>query len=367
MVDLFETIITNEAKKNVNEVLNSGFLNQGKFVDSLEDKLEKEFWLKNVVSLNSCTSSLHLSLLLSNVKKGDKIITSPQSFISTGLSILMCGAEPIFCDVDIFGNLNPNTIQEEDLIKSKAVLFTNWAGNIADLEKLNVLAKKYNLSLISDSAHALGANYKQSVVGDCKYTDFDCFSLQCIKSLTSGDGGLLCCKNEEDKEKAIKLRWFNISKKNIQRNENGERIFDIDSIGFKYHLNDFCASLAVGNLHNLKGRINKRYAYAQIYNNRLKDIHGIINLPIFEDRKNSFWLYNFLVENRNGLIKKLRDNNIMASTVDTRIDKYTLFKPYQRDLPGMDYFEEHQLSIPCISSMEIDDVVRICDIIKEGW
>jgi perosamine synthetase len=366
MIPLFETIITPLAKKYVNEVLDSTFLNQGKFVDLLEESLENDFWLKNVVTTNSCTSALHLSLILSEVKSGDKVIISPQTFISTGLAVLMCGATPIFSDIDIYGNLDPSKLKKEDLKQSKAILFTNWGGMPAKLEELSLIAKQFNIKLISDSAHALGATYKQSVIGDCRYTDFDCFSMQCIKSLTSGDGGILCCKNDEDKIKASKLRWFGIDKKNVKRNENGERIFDITELGYKYHLNDFGGSLAYGNLDGLKQRLNKKYAYANIYNNRFKGVNGILNLPM-SDSKSSFWLYTMLVENRDSLIKKLNSAGVAASVVDTRIDRKSLFNTMNLDLPGQDFFEAHQLSIPCTSQMSVDDVIFICDQIKEGW
>jgi perosamine synthetase len=367
MIPLFETIITPKAKQLVNQVLDSGFLNQGKMVDEFEKQLSEQFWLHNPVTLNSCTSALHLALVLAGVKKGDKVLLPPQTFISTGLAVLMVGAEPIFSDIDERGNLDASKIREKDLEQAKAIICVHWGGYPCDLGRLLDKTCDTEKFLIEDAAHAFGSSYKSSVIGDCKYADFCCFSLQSIKSLTSADGGILCCGAQSWKERAEKLRWFGIDKKKVQRNENGERIFDLDELGFKYHMNDYTAALGLGNLDGLKARLNLKYAYAQIYNNRLAKVPGVISLPIPGDNKPSYWLYTLLVENRDSLIKKLNSAGVAASVVDTRIDRKSLFNTMNLDLPGQDFFEAHQLSIPCTSQLSVDDVIFICDKIKEGW
>ncbi len=369
MIPLFETIITPKAKQLVNEVLESGFLNQGKMVDEFEKQLEHQLWLRNPVTLNSCTSSLFLALKMSGVGEGDKVIIPAQTFISTGLAVLMCGAEPIFCDIDERGNIDADKLFElTNKVYPRAVICVHWGGYPANLSKIKMIIDDINdCVLIEDAAHAIGANYRQSVIGDCKYSDFCCFSLQSIKSLTTADGGILCSRHPQHKKRAEKLRWFGIDKKNVQRNENGERVFDLDELGYKFHMNDYTAALGLGNLDGLKMRINKRYAYAQIYNNRLKDVPGIISLPLSGDNKPSYWLYTLLVKDRNNLINKLRSAGVASSTVDTRIDTKKVFNKGKLDLPGQDYFEAHQLSIPCLSSMSIDDVNLIVETIKSGW
>jgi perosamine synthetase len=369
MISLFETIITPKAKKLVNQVLDSGFLNQGKIVDEFEKQLEEQLWMENPVTLNSCTSALHLALIISGVKKGDKVILPAQTFISTGLAVLMADAEPIFCDIDERGNIDTQRAFELAIRhEPRAIIGVHWAGYPCDLQGLLDCCTHIgnnNCKLIEDAAHAIGANYRNSTIGDCAYSDFCCFSLQSIKSLTTADGGILCSKSSKDK--ISKLRWFGIDKKQVQRNENGERIFDLDELGYKYHMNDYTAALGLGNLEGLKERINRRYGYAQIYNQRLEGTSGIISLPVPKDNKPSHWLYTMLVENRNNLILKLKSCGVMASTVDTRIDRKSVFNTRDLYLPGQNRFEAKQVSIPCTSSMSLDDVNYIIEKIKEGW
>lgn len=363
-MELFTTTVTEQAKKNVNDVLDSGFLNQGKYVDLFEEKL-KGFGLANPLTLNSCTSALHLALLLSGVDVGDEVILPPQTFISTGLAILMCRGTPIFADVDVNGNLDPEDLKKKITYKTKAVMVVHWGGTPAQMTEIHNICRAKGLWLIEDAAHALGAWNEGRNIGSCGLSDFCCFSLQSIKSLTSGDGGILCLNDCHYNliEKARLMRWFGMDKKNVVRNENGEREVNVEMLGFKAHMNDYTASLALGNCEGLNERLMKRRAIAQLYNDCLKNVEKIHK---FGKAESSYWLYTIRVKNRVSFIKKLKAKGIPASTVDTRIDKNKIFGgPF--DLPGQAQFEATQISIPCHHKLTLDDILLIINTINEGW
>jgi perosamine synthetase len=362
-MNLFETTITKEAIENVNKVLLSEKLNQGPMVSEFECALHFDLGMKNPVTLNSCTSSLHLALLLSYIGPGDEVILPPQTFIATGLAILMCGAKPVFADVDQNGNLDPTDIERHITKKTKAVIVVHWGGVPAQMSELQKVCRAKGLWLIEDAAHAIGAKYAGETIGSCSLSDYCCFSLQAIKTLTTGDGGILCCKFEDKYNEAIRRRWFGIDKTNVVRNENGEREINVKELGFKYHMNDISAALGLGNLCGLEERINKRIAIANLYNQSLKDVSTPF-LGKYEEP--SYWLYTIRVGERDDFIKKLRSKGIPASVVDTRIDKNEIFGgPFE--LPGQKEFEEHQVSIPCHDRLTIDDVLLIIDTINSGW
>jgi perosamine synthetase len=366
MISLFETIITPKAKQLVNEVLDSTFLNQGPIVDKFEAALTEQLHFKNPISLNSCTSSLFLALKLAGVELGDKVIIPPQTFVATGLAVLSVGAIPVFCDVDLNGNISLEDLQNCVTKNTKAVIVVHWGGFPADLKPIYEFCSANNIKVIEDAAHALGAEYLDTYIGDCTYSDYCCFSLQAIKALTSGDGGVLCCRNNYDRIRAEKLRWFGIDKKNIVRNENGERAFDITEIGYKLHMNDLTAAIGLGNLEGLENRLKIKEFHATAYDWSFRMTDNLQTAYAKYSCKPSNWLYTIKVKNRNRLIKKLKDNGIQASTVDTRIDKYTIFKgPYE--LPKQEWFEATQVSIPCTSSLTIDEQVKITHLINEGW
>jgi dTDP-4-amino-4,6-dideoxygalactose transaminase len=371
MINIFECIVTNKAKQYVNEVLDSTDLNQGKYTDLFEEKLKQEWGLTNSLTLNSCTSGLFLALKLAGIGQGDEVLLPAQTFIATGLAVLMVNGIPRFTDIDHNGNISLDSIRLKTSNKTKAIIVVHWGGIPSDLKEIYRYCLSHNLKLIEDAAHGFGATYRNSIIGDCKYSDFCTFSTQSIKSLTTGDGGILCCKSEEDKEKAIRLRWFGMSKKNVQRGPNGNRIGDISEIGYKFHQNNINSAIGLGNLDGLRERLEVKYRRAMRYNTELFGLDGI-TLPIVGyPCKPSYWLYTIKADRRDDLIKKLSENGIQASTVDTRIDVNSVFcgntEQKAQYLPGQEWFDKNQLSVPCTSSMTDDDQTKILSIIKSGW
>lgn len=363
-MELFNTFVSERSKELVQEVLDSTFLNQGKYVDLFELRLCNELYMTNPVTLNSCTSSLHLALILSGVKAGDEVILPPQTFIATGLAVLMVGAIPVFADVDKNGNISAMSVQEKISSKTKAVIAVHWGGIPTHMLPLAMLCRQMNIKLIEDAAHAIGAQYVNSFIGDCQYSNFCCFSLQSIKNLTTGDGGILCCKSLDDYNRAIKLRWFGMDKKSVQRGPTGERLSEVKELGYKYHMNDVSAAIGLGNLDSLKSRINISRSYADLYYERLKHLN--LGFPIVEDRmKPSYWFYPLRSTARDFLVKKLNEKGIPASTIDRRVDNHPVFKKYQTSLVGQDAYDSRQFALPCHSQLTIDNVIYIIDSIKE--
>jgi perosamine synthetase len=361
MIELFETRITAKAKQLVNEVLDSGFLNQGKMVDELEKTLARDWGLRNPVTLNSCTSSLHLALILSGVEPGDDVILPAQTFIATGLAVLMVGAKPCFVDINDDGNISPTEIEKRISCRTKAIIVVHWGGTKADMLEINKIAKKHNLKVIEDAAHAFG---QRDSIGGCIQSDFCCFSLQSIKTLTSADGGILCCKSFGDYERAIKLRWFGMDKKSVVRNELGERISNVSELGYKYHMNDYSAALALGNLYGLGDALQRRSDIGMKY------YYAFRNHPNFIPASYSVaprWLYTCLADRRDDLILYLKRHFIQASKVDSRIDKNDIFSKHYLRLINQEKFEERQVSIPCTSKMTDEDVQRVINTIEDFY
>jgi len=362
-MNLFDTYVDEESKRLVSEVLNSGYLNQGKMVDTLESKLESELWFKNPLTINSCSNSLYLALLLAGVKEGDEVILPPQTFIATGLAILWHKAIPVFADVDSNGNLSPVDFYRKITPKTKAVIPVHWSGIPCEMDLIWEVAQNKGIKVIEDAAHALGAWYKSTPIGGCAYSDFCCFSLQAIKTLTAGDGGILCCRSDEDKERGVRLRWFGIDKKNVQRGPTGDRLMNPQEIGYKFHMNDVAAAIALGNLKTLKERVNKQRENASIYLNRLKDYP--IVLPIIRDCDPAYWFFQLKISNRDYFVSQLREKGIPASTVDRRIDNLDLFKKYKTELSITNYYDNFQFAVPCHSQLTTNEVIKVIDTIKE--
>jgi perosamine synthetase len=365
-MNFFHTHVSPHAVESATEVLKSGWLSEGHIVKEFEAALSSHLGLSNPVTVNSGTSALHLALSLCGVGLGDEVILPAQTFVATGLAILMQGAAPVFADIDpLTGNLLPTSVAERITSRTKAVIPVHWGGYPCELDEINAIAEQHGLTVIEDAAHALGATYRQRPIGSV--SRFTAFSFQAIKHLTTGDGGALCCIDEKDAEAAFVRRWFGIDRANSKSSILGERIYDIEEVGYKYHLNDLAAAVGLGNLNDFDARLSRRQQIGAYYREQLREGSGL-QLPRCEDdRTHAYWLFTLLVERREDFIQRLAERGIPASVVHLRIDHNSVFGGLRNDLPGQTEFNERQIAIPSHEGLSGEDVELICTVINEGW
>lgn len=365
-MDFFTSYINQQAKDRVAQVLESGFISEGKMVVEFESALRTDLGLKNPVTLNSCTTALHLAVVLAGVGPGDEVIVPPQTFVATGLAPLMQFATPVFADIDpCTGNLSVESFKDKITERTRAVIPVHWAGYPCDLDEIQTVADQHGISVIEDAAHAIGAIYKGGPIGSI--SRFTCFSFQAIKHVTTGDGGALCCTDDWDAKEAVIRRWFGIDRAGSKPSILGEREYDISMLGYKYHLNDIGAALGLGNLSDFSDRLARRQRIGEQYRRELAEVAGIELLEAKPDRTHSYWMFTTKVEGREGLIRKLIENDCIASVVHLRIDSNSVFGGQTPDLPGMEEFNEKQISLPVHEGLTEEDIARIIKTIKSGW
>jgi perosamine synthetase len=365
-INFFNTFIHKEANKYINEVLTNSFLSEGRLVKEFEQKLNQEFNILNPVAVNSGTTALHLALILAGVTEGDEVILPAQTFVSTGLVILQQKATPVFADINYDdGNISPISIRTKITNKTKAIIVVHWAGYPCDMDEISSIAKEYNIPVIEDAAHALGAKYKGEYIG--AISDFTCFSFQAIKHLTTGDGGLVACKSNDKTNEAFKRRWFGIDRANSEPSILGERSFQLNVLGFKYHMNDYCAALGLANLLDFNLRYKYRSEIVQYYDQELKDFDGISLFNKSLDRFSANWLYGFHVHDREKFIRHMKKANIPVSVVHQRIDKYEIFKGETEGLYNQEKFDKTQIHIPIHDAITKENSNYIIEQIKKGW
>ena len=365
-MEFFNTHISEKAIALANQVLQSGWLSEGRMVKEFEESLTDHLGLKNPVALNSGTSALHLALAIAGVQPDDEVILPAQTFVATGLVILMQYAKPVFADIQYkTGNIDPNSIREKITDKTKAIMPVHWGGYPCDMDEINAITQDHNLAIIEDAAHALGATYKSKPIG--AISQFTAFSFQAIKHLTTGDGGALCCLDDSDYHRAKTRRWFGIDRTNSKPSILGEREYDITEVGYKYHMNDLAAAIGLGNLEDFLLGLQRRREIANVYINELKNVPGLDLLDYQEDRESAYWLFTILVENRVNFIKKLQSFGIPASVVHLRIDHNSVFGGITPNLPNQEKFNENQVCIPINESLSEENTQKIVTIIKQGW
>jgi perosamine synthetase len=365
-MEFYNTHISKRSIELVTQVLTSTWISEGKVVEEFEKALAAKLGVQNPVTVNSGTSSLHLALAVAGVGPGDEVILPAQTFISTGLVILMQGATPVFADIDpMTGNISPQSIAKKVSEHTKAIMPVHYGGYPCDMDEINKIAAEHNLIVVEDAAHALGATYKGRPIGTL--SRFTAFSFQAIKHLTTGDGGMLCCQHADDANLARKLRWFGIDRLNDKPTVLGEREYDLKSIGFKYHMNNLAAAIGLGNLEDFAPRLKRRQQIGAYYREKLGNVPGLKLLQIDNKRTHAYWLFTMLVENRLDFIRKLGDNGIPASVVHLRIDHNTVFGGAHDDLPGQAEFNENQIAIPIHEGLSDGDIERIVSVIQSGW
>lgn len=348
------------------EVLKSTFVSAGKMADEFEDQLAKKRGITRPLTVNSGTSALYLALAVAGVKPGDEVIIPAQTFIATGLVVLMHYARPVFADIQYkTGNIDPDSVRQKITDKTRAIIPVHWGGYPCDLDEINAIAMENNLAVIEDAAHALGAEYKGNPIGSI--SRFTAFSFQAIKHLTTGDGGALCCLREKDYYQAKRRRWFDIDRENAKPSILGDREYDAINVGYKCHMNDIAAAIGIGNLDDVPSNLKRRREIAAHYWSELADVPGLELLDHKNDRKSAYWFFGLLVEHRLKFIEKLKEKGVPASIIHLRIDNNSVFGGIKNDLPNQEKFNENQVAIPTHNGLSDDDVDLIIRSVKSGW
>jgi len=364
-MDFFETNISEEAKQEVTKILDHGWISAGREVELFEEELHK-FGLVRPVTVNSGTTSLFLALKAAGVGEGHEVIIPPQTFVATGFAVLYTGAKPVFADIDYEnGNISVESIYRKISDRTKAIIPVHWAGYPCDMDDINNLARKFRLKVIEDAAQAFGALHRGRILGGAT-SDFTCFSFQAIKTLTTGDGGCICCKDKNDYNSIKLMRWFGIERK-AAPSILGEREFDLTNLGYKAHMNNIAAALGIGNLKRIKNVLVHHRNIAAIYQSELNKIDGLKLMKYKPNHLSSYWFFPILVKKRVDFIQRLRKEGVPTSVVHLGIDKYTIFGGKDESLVNQRLFDENQINLPINTKVSEDDAYKICDFIKSGW
>jgi len=360
------------------KVLRSDWITQGPKVKEFEDVLCKYTGAKYAVCVCNATAALHLACIVAGINIGDEVITPPITFVATANSIIYCGGTPVFADIQADTvNVDPVEIKKKINKKTKAIIPVHFAGHPCDLEEIYEIAGKHNLVVIEDASHALGAEYKGSKIGSCKYSDMTVFSFHPVKLITTGEGGAILTNRKDLYEKLVLLRNHGITKDkskfiNFNILTDGDWYYEMQDLGFNYRLTDFQCAMGINQLKKLDSFIKKRKEIVDIYNSAFSNNNNFI-LPIERPEIKSAWhiYYLRLINNQNrlGLFNYLRKKNIGCQI------HYILvyFQPYYTRkfgyggglCPKAEKYYKQTITIPLFPGMKEADVSYVINSIKE--
>ena len=324
-------LLDKEDINSVIKVLSTPILTHGKNSLNFEQKFKKKFGFKFSHTVSSCTAALHMSYMAINIKKGDEVIVPNQTHVSTVHTLEILGAKPIFIDSEPrTGNINVEKIEEKISKNTKAITVVHYLGKPVNLEKILEICKKFKLYLIEDCALSLGAKYKNIPVGS--FGDFSCFSFYPAKHITTGDGGMLVCKNIKNYKKIKLLKGFGVDKNFNERKIPGN--YDVKSIGLNYRLDEIRSALGISQLKKLDGFIKKRKENYIFLKDHLKDLKNIEILDLENDKnfKSSYYCMSILLSKniktkRFEIINEIKNKGIGTSIHYPRpVSDYSYYK-----------------------------------------
>ena len=362
---LFHPHLPAKAVEYVTEVLNSRWIGQGPKVDEFERKFGARFaGRRSTLAVRAGTDALHLAYILAGLQPGDEVISPLFTCTATNLPFLYMGVKIIFADVQAGSlNIDPSDVQRRITERTKAIVCIHHGGLPSDMDELQAIADEYGLQVIEDAAHALGATYRGQTIGSL--SDFTMFSFAAVKSLTTGDGGMLIMRDASLVDKARRLRSAGIDRKAKQAG-NWEN--DIFEIGYRYQTSDLAAAMGLAALEEFDSVLAHRRGLLTQYERELANIPGLTLVGVGRrDRTHAAWMCTILAERREALQRKLREHNIESSQVHYRNDRYSIFGGRRNDFPNMDAVEDRYMHLPLHTRMVRSDVAHVCSVIRAGW
>ncbi len=352
--------ITQDDIQAVVEALTSDFLTQGPKIAEFEDAFAMYCGAAHCVMVANGTAALHLAAMALGVKQGDRVITTPITFVASANGFRYCGAEITFCDIDPHTFLLDLDKLEQILSKSpkgtyKGVVPVDFAGYPIHAERLRQIADKYGLWIVEDACHSPGGWFTDSKgnknsCGNGRYSDMTVFSFHPVKHIATGEGGALTTNNKDLYHKLNLYRTHGITKDVTLLHENqGGWYHEMQDLGYNYRITDFQAALGLSQLKRLDWSLEQRNKIAKRYDEAFADEKNIITPATEKNYYHAYHLYVIQTPDRKGLYNYLHANNVMAQVHYVPVHLmpyYAQFGWKKGDMPIAENYYEHCLSLP---------------------
>ena len=287
--------ISDDDIERVAEVLKSDFLTTGPVVQEFEKEFAKYVEAKYAVAVANGTAALHLSAKAMGVETGSEVITSPMSFAATSNCILYNSGTPVFSDITDRGVIDPEHIVKKVNQNTTGIIPVHYMGLPCELDEINRIANEHNLFVIEDACHAIGAKYRSSSVGSCKYSDLAAFSFHPVKQITTGEGGIITTNNEElyDLLRLLRTHGITRNKSEFLTSHSEPWFQEMHHLGFNYRLTDIQAALGLSQLSRINEFVARRREIAKAYFDFFEDFEE--HVEVIVEREHEFNSYHLFV------------------------------------------------------------------------
>lgn len=346
------------------QALRSPFITQGPAIARFEQTIAKAVGAKYAVAVSNGTVALHIAYLAAGIKPGDEVIMPANTFAATGNAALYIGAKPVFADIELeHYNLDPADVERKITKKTKAIVPVHFAGYPVDMDRIFSIARRHKLVVIEDAAHALGSTYKRRSVGSLPSAVAE-FSFHPVKSITTGEGGMLVTNHKKIYDRLKSLRSHGIAK-----DARGWNV--MTELGYNYRITDFQAALGTSQMHRLKTFIALRHRAVRWYRKYLSDLPQII-LPGKETGVVSAW-HIFIIRttkpsDRDKLYQFLLSKNIGVNFHYPPVYWHPYYRAhgYRRtSLPNTEVYGKTCITLPLHTKLTEREVRYIASSIRE--
>ena len=362
-----------ECLNEIRECLEIGWTGLGFKTVEFENKWKEYTGHENAHFLNSATVGLHLAVEIlkkeNSWENGDEIITTPITFVSTNHAVLYEKLVPRFADVDEYLCLDPEDVKRKINDKTRAVIFVGYGGRVGQLDKIIEICKEHNLKLILDAAHMAGTRVNGQMPGTWDGVDVAVYSFQAVKNLPTADSGMICFQNKKYDEICRKLTWLGINKDTYARNSGTKGSYkwkyDVEYLGYKDHGNSIMAAIGLVELKYLDETNEYRRELARCYDEMFKNEPKIqiIGAPYTDEC--SYHIYEIAVDNRDGLLEYLQENDIYPGVHYRDNTEYEMYSYDNGKCPNAHRMSNRIITMPLHMYLTKDDVKMIANKVIE--
>ncbi len=368
-IPLFDLNYSKEEEEAVLKTLRSKWISMGPNVSKLEEEFAKHLNIKHAIAVTNCTAALHLALKILGIKEGDEVIVPSLTFVATVNAVRYVNAIPVFADITSYEDfsIDPADIETKITSRTKAIIAMHYGGFACDMNRIMELAKKYNIFVVEDAAHAPDSEYNGNKLGTIG--DIGCFSFFSNKNITCAEGGMLATNNDEYAKKANLLRAHGMTSLSYERAKGHATKYDVIELGYNYRMDDIRGALALTQFKKLKEDVKKREKLRQIYLKELENIDNIIILYKNHPYKSTNYIFpivlkNSNVEKRDRIRQKLAEAGIQTSVQYPAVHRFSIYEKYKVDLPITEYVTDNEITLPLFYNLTTNEIKYISKTLR---
>jgi len=372
------------------EVLRSDFLTCGPKVDEFESRFAKRVGARHAVAVNSATAALHLAMRVTELGPGDRVVTSPNTFVASANAAAFVGATPDFSDIDpISYNLDPSVLSRNWQSDTKAVVAVDYAGQPCDMPAIARIAHERGALVIEDACHGVGGGFMHEgrswKLGGHPWADLTVFSFHPVKTMTTGEGGMLVTNNAEWAARARRLRSHGIERDPARftasdpcflTSEKGPWYYEMSELGYNYRITDIQCALGSSQLNRLDTVVNRRREIVSQYNAAFCDISWL-TIPAVRKQADSeqisWHLYTIQIDfeaidkTRTQVMLELRENGVGSQVLYIPVHLQPFYRrAYDYGVgkcPVVEEFYRRALSLPLYPSLNEMEIGRVINAV----